>query len=306
MVAWRESELLAERIYRELLDLATVKWNDQILGRYSQTMRQIDVSIRWKLDGVDKLTIVQVKDWNRRPDINDVGSFGAVIEDVGASQGIMVSKKGFSKSARTYARQKGIQLHSLHDAQCSRWNHRLTIPVLWTEWSLLFEVGILGRFEAGDKIEVRNATIAGPEGPISVWEDFRNRWNLGQLDRETGKIHALNIGDLGSLPVVDANGDTVVRALEEMRCNYTPTSRHWLGQFNANECRGILDYLQEDAFFVSHLPFSQLPIERDKSWIEISDPNRVSIDANGTLVSMELLGIDKPDSAETTARYLGP
>lgn len=61
--------------------------------------------------------------------------------------------------------------------------------------------------------------------------------------------------------------------------------RAWLGQFAPAECRGLIDYLRDNAFIASHLPIGQIPVERDERWIEIDDPDEIALDTRGTLVT---------------------
>jgi hypothetical protein len=49
--------------------------------------------------------------------VNAVGAFAAVVEDVDATRGVMVCRSGFSQSAKTFVRNKGIGLYNLHDAE---------------------------------------------------------------------------------------------------------------------------------------------------------------------------------------------
>jgi hypothetical protein len=111
---WKGFERLAERIARDLLPHATIALDDRLPGRLSEKKRQIDVSIRWFDADQEYLTIVQARDRNKPANINAIGEFVAVIEDVGATRGVMVCRSGFTKNARTYARNKGIELYNLH------------------------------------------------------------------------------------------------------------------------------------------------------------------------------------------------
>ena len=131
MSDWEEFEKLAEKIFKELHNSAVIKHNDKIFGRQTQKHRQIDVSIRWNSNGSDYLTIVQTKDYKSPADINEVGEFLSVVNDVCASSGILVCNSGFTKDANTYARNVGISLLNLHDALSAKWSRKLTIPILW-------------------------------------------------------------------------------------------------------------------------------------------------------------------------------
>ncbi len=130
---WQDFEKLAEKILTELQPLAEVKWNDHIYGHLSTGNRQIDVSIRWA-SGDDKyLTIVQAKDQRDPADIKVVDEFLSVIRDVQATGGILICWKGFSKRAEAYARNCGISLFNMHDAQSLTWSQQLKVPIIWTE-----------------------------------------------------------------------------------------------------------------------------------------------------------------------------
>jgi hypothetical protein len=107
--------------------------DDHLYGNDSETKRQIDVSIRWSDRGQEYLTIVQAKDWGRRADIPAVGEFAQVVEDVRATRGVMVCRSGFTANAKTLARNKGIGLYNLHDAESRDWCLDLTIPLLWID-----------------------------------------------------------------------------------------------------------------------------------------------------------------------------
>src|SRR5690242_9560651 len=60
---WLEYEKLAAKIIEELSPHAHVTHNEYIVGRESEARRQIDVTARWTDGDVDRVLIVQVKDY---------------------------------------------------------------------------------------------------------------------------------------------------------------------------------------------------------------------------------------------------
>lgn len=58
---WQELEDLVFKIYKELEPYADVRLNDHIDGLYSNSKRQIDISIRSRVAGHDMLLIIQAK-----------------------------------------------------------------------------------------------------------------------------------------------------------------------------------------------------------------------------------------------------
>jgi len=117
----KEYELLIEDLYKQLAPNAKIIQDDFILGRNSNTKRQIDVSIRFQNMGINYLTIVQAKDYSRPADIKVVDEFKSVIEDTLANKGILICSKGFTKKAKEYGKKVGIELLSIHEASNKNW-----------------------------------------------------------------------------------------------------------------------------------------------------------------------------------------
>ena len=146
---------------------ATVTLDDHLPGRFTEKKRQIDVSIRWTDSGHEQLTIVQARDRSRPADVNAVGEFIAVIEDVGASRGILVCRSGFTKNAKTYARNKGVELYNLHDAESRDWRLELTIPLLWIDLHPSADFPCRIHLNKGEQpaLEDNGPILPIPEGP---------------------------------------------------------------------------------------------------------------------------------------------
>jgi hypothetical protein len=284
---WKGFERLAERIARDLAPEATVTWDDHLPGRISEIDRQIDVSIRWCDAGRQYLTIVQAKDWGTPADVNAVGAFAAVVEDVEATRGVMVCRSGFSQSAKTFARNKGIGLYNLHDAESRDWCLELTIPLLWVDLhpSGRFDCPIY--LEAGESLPLDNGIpffFTHPGGPrVNPIAGFERLWNERMIPDTPGVTHGLKIAPL-SVPVVGTDGQTLWRPTA-FEMSYQVDRRAWLGQFTPDECRGLVDYLDGEAFIASHLPVGQIPVERDDRWIEIDDPDGVAVNTRGMVVT---------------------
>jgi restriction endonuclease len=304
---WKAAEHLAKQVYRELLGRASVKWNDNVYGHESEMNRQIDVSIRWHADGSDYLTIVQVKDWKKKADVNDVGTFSAVVQDVRASQGIMVCRLGFSKKAVVYARNRGIQLHTLHDAQSMRWNQSLTIPIVWIDWAVELRFQAEGKFDAGDSIDFSSFRAKRDGDNIDVKDIFCHQWNCGIVERRDGGPYRFDPGENMVVAASRPNGAVVERNVSKLRGEYMARRSTYLGRFSPDNCRGVVDYLNNDAFILSYLPADQLPLRRNENWQRIDGLERLAIETRGTFVTMEQFGVD-PTKAEVqlSAKFLRP
>lgn len=146
MKAGKEYEKLVEHIYKELYKEAEVKFDDHIPGIFSGIERQIDVSIRFKIGEVEKLIIVQAKDWKDPVNVTVVDAFISVIDDVGADKGILICRSGYSSTAIPYAHRKKIDVLSAHSAIRKKWAMELQIPVIKYEQIFLLNTRITTHF----------------------------------------------------------------------------------------------------------------------------------------------------------------
>lgn len=308
---WREFEILAETILAELQPHAEVKRNDLIDGYLSETKREIDVSIRWS-DGTNSfLTIVQAKDYSRRADIKVVDDFLSVIKDVKATGGILICRSGFTRSAHTYARNAGISLLNLHDAKSTNWSQQLTVPILWIELTPKVNVRYQVTFEDGDTIPTDD-----PLGPplttdgttrINPLGTFKTYWNGPDAKRDVGIAHTLTSDKPVQAFVRAADGMRKLRPLIDYAIVYTVERQSWLGRFQPADCRGLIDYLDGQAFTASYLPLSEIPVKRDEHWEKIDNPAQVVVTTRGTVITTaKIFVIEEAKVTKLDLNYIGP
>jgi hypothetical protein len=84
--------------------------------------------------------------------------------------------------------------------------------------------------------------------------------------------------------VLDAAGNQQLRPVVGYEIIYEVQQRLWLGKFQPDECRGLVNYLDGQAFTASHLPVSAIPMQRDQRWEQVADPDRFALTARGTVV----------------------
>src|SRR5258705_605132 len=71
---------------------------------------KIDVSYSFKLFDIDYLTLVECKYWDSYVTREKIGYFKAILDDLKAHKGIIVTSKGFQSGAVTYAKSQKIGL----------------------------------------------------------------------------------------------------------------------------------------------------------------------------------------------------
>jgi hypothetical protein len=127
---WKRFESLVARIQQELSPDATVTLDDKIMGRRSQTLRQIDISVRRTIGQFEILIVIDCKDYAKPVDVKDVEDFLGLAEDVGANKGALVSSASFTKAAITRAKDAGIDVYRLVDAEDHDWRSYVALTMV--------------------------------------------------------------------------------------------------------------------------------------------------------------------------------
>lgn len=290
----RELELLAKRIFHELearnheLEArnAVVEHNDFIRGHLSGVDRQIDVSIKWQdHTGASRLAVVEVRDWGRPADITHLDKLASVVRDTKADRGVLVCNGGFTKTARHYARNLGIELYALHDSATGRWLEVLELPVIWTTLTPVVLPTFTHDVVGGDKISFysddhngffANLSDDGGKTRIRLLERFAQEWNAGRLPRDGGEIESR---EPVHVYVEDSEGQPRWRPVSDFLVTYRVKRQHWLGHINPAQSRGLIDLLDQRI-----VPsYTDVPLVRDESWTEIDDPDAVAVKLRGRL-----------------------
>ena len=115
-----EYEVLVQSIFQEIHNQDSarniiVERDVKFKGK-SGTSHQVDVFWEFEIAGVRYLTIVQCKDWNSTVKQEQIFSLKTVLEDLPKQpRGIIVTKKGFQKGAKEFAKHHGIELFELKE-----------------------------------------------------------------------------------------------------------------------------------------------------------------------------------------------
>lgn len=133
---WQQFESVVENLEKSFSGSGTVTRNERIMGKISGRKRQIDVCVRVKLAGEDIFFAVECKNWSRKVDVKGVESFIGLKRDVGAHLGIMVSSRGFTKSAYRLADALGIKLYRYEDTKRDGWFNGIETIMVVEAWEL--------------------------------------------------------------------------------------------------------------------------------------------------------------------------
>lgn len=120
---WKNYEKEVHRYFSNMYPTATITYDAKLIGRYSKKERQIDVLIEDDIAGFPFKLVVDAKLFSKKIDVKAVESFIAMLEDVEANQGLLITQIGYSKAAinRAFYGPQKLELDVLNfDRGCPR------------------------------------------------------------------------------------------------------------------------------------------------------------------------------------------
>ena len=112
-----EYELFTQSVYQQLVDMdvakaTEVEHNKQLEGRSGQK-HQIDVYWEYEIAKTKHRVAIECKNYNKPISKQIVCAFKGVLDDLNGVSGIMVTRIGYQKGAKEYAKEYGISLKEL-------------------------------------------------------------------------------------------------------------------------------------------------------------------------------------------------
>jgi hypothetical protein len=95
--------------------------------------RQIDILMTADLGPFKVKTIVECRDYGKILDVTHIDGLHSKMQDVGAHQAAIVTRKGYSGKARKKAKRLGISLFTLYEAKENDWEFVRRAPVFVKE-----------------------------------------------------------------------------------------------------------------------------------------------------------------------------
>jgi len=96
---WKNYEHYIYYTYKEKYPTSKIEFDKKIKGIISGRVRQVDLFIEVEVAGEKLTLIIDCKYFNKKIDIKLVESFLGFVKDVKGNRGILITNKGFTKSA---------------------------------------------------------------------------------------------------------------------------------------------------------------------------------------------------------------
>lgn len=129
----------------------TVKSPQRLPDRTTGKPREHDVVLNIKQGHHSLVVAIECRDRSRPITVNEVEGFWAKCQETGIDQGIIVSSKGFYRTAREKAAHYGIRCLGIEEVESFDWLlapniHRMTKSLIHTDWTFFPEEdGIVDR-----------------------------------------------------------------------------------------------------------------------------------------------------------------
>lgn len=188
--------------------------------------RQIDILMTADIDPCKTRTIIECRDYKKKLDVTHVDGLHSKMQDVRAHQAVIVTRKGYSGTARKKAKRLGISLFTLDEAKESDWEFAKRPPVFVKELSAI-------NFNLSSEMHLDKERTF-PMG----WEYVINDINLSELFQslllekklsiEFGRILEWDVSEISSPHFVrDADGTKII--IKNLKVNYEIEEKLYFG-----------------------------------------------------------------------------
>jgi hypothetical protein len=110
LLDWKQYEQEISKYFQSEYPSAQITYNARIPGKFSKIERQVDLLVEEHAADFRIRIIVDGKYRDKRIDVNDVEAFLGLLRDVGAQQGVMISREGYTKAAINRAFYDDLEL----------------------------------------------------------------------------------------------------------------------------------------------------------------------------------------------------
>lgn len=127
---WSSYEQAVFDCFRSHYPRADIQKDVHLKGRYSKRMRQIDILITEDTPAGPVKIVVDAKLYNRKLDVKTVEEFEGFLNDIGIEKGLLVSNRGYSRSAlrRAFYCPSDLELDVLDFSELKKWQGFEALP----------------------------------------------------------------------------------------------------------------------------------------------------------------------------------
>lgn len=212
------------------VEKAEVTRNVKIMGKKTQTKRQVDVLITGQVGVFDVKIVVEAKNYKEPIGVDKVESLKSKLSDIGADLGVVVCPSGFTEPAKKSAEFDGIQLFQIYDHNLG--NSNLFIPLRYVEpeiksYSFVVKHRASGSFTISQDISHWRFHIDNKV--VNAKQLVACAWNKKMISQKPGR----HIADFGVMAICDKFQLDIIQYCE-IAINIVVAEKYYLKLFSAS------------------------------------------------------------------------
>ena len=282
---WRRFEKLVAKVQQELAPNAIVTHDDRIMGHESETLRQIDVTVKQRVGQYNMLIAIDCKDSKVPVDVKDIEKFMGLVKDIRANKGVMVAANGFTETAKRRGDKAGLNLYRLVDTEAHDWQTYVSIPVICDFRRMRFQFMIPQFLASVDPRKIvlydSNHNRLGTTETLLL-----TRWNSGELPSELGEHKNI---PLSKMPTKVSYGGQFLEV--NILANIMVKCRLFFGELPLVQVRGFADeyrgQLITSGFTTDWLDCAEV----ERNWRQLSDMDEIAVKPVLILTALDLADI---------------
>lgn len=289
---WKRFEALVAQVQKAFSPDAKITLNERIMGRWSDTLREVDIVVRQQVGQFGILIILDCKDHKRPVDVKHIEEFIGLVGDVSANKGAMVSASGFTETAKTRAVNSGVDLYRLVDAEAHDWQTYVSIPVVCDfrslgmcrfkikaseptlQWLSRQDIKLLPLYNT-NRVQLGTA--------LSL---LRAKWNKGEISSEPGSHTDVRLVEKALFVCVDDRQYEEV----EISSDFNVIKKLYFGQLPLTSVKGFKDEVAgglvlpgQSEIVTDRIDF----VEVERTWLKILSEDSLAVKPVMTVIAMD-------------------
>jgi len=296
---WKKFEKLVSQIQESLAPSAQVVLNEKVLGKITQTNRQVDISVKQNIGHYKIFIVIECKDYKDPVDINIIEGFVEKLKDLEANKGVIVSASGFTETAKKKAEAAGIEIYRLVDTNKHDWHTDVSIPVVCDfrkikRHHFVFKSSVPGPCTI-PTTDPRFLFLYRENGSVidTVLNILLDKWNKGHISLEPGVHENIKLSEYptcvkyeGSLYHLDALANIEVE------------KNLYYGKLQIKEIKGFLDEKTGGVIAPGFTTDDLDTKEVEKGWQKIEDEKDLAVKPMMTCLMSDHYPLIKMNSLE--------
>lgn len=269
---WLQLELLVASIQERLAPGAKVTHNAKIVGKLSETTRQVDVLIEQLVGQYPIRIALDCKDYRSPANVKAVEEFHGLLQDIGAHKGGLVCPAGFTRSAKKRAKKLDMDLFSPADTDPHKWQASLTAPAVCDFRGVKIAFGVATSAPMRFRISqaVHELTVSDADGKAlgTVRDIAAQQWEAGAYPVDAGVHERVPLLSMRATTIDNGYGEQIPVTLT---VTLHVSRQRYFGHLPISELHGLRDEHTGDVITNAFQMKLLDPVEIQNQWTKLEE-----------------------------------